>query len=105
VDLVRYLHGAGGLDNVATVLSELAERLDPARLVAVAKLEADVAAAQRLGFLMEKVGAADRTEPLARWVAERRPRAIRLRADQEAQSAPRNARWQVLVNAPLEVAE
>jgi len=104
LDLLRYLHGAGGLGNVATVLSELVERLDPAGLVAVAKIEADVAAAQRLGFLLERVGAGDRTEPLARWVAERRPRAIRLRADQEAKSAPKNARWQVLVNAPLEVA-
>lgn len=105
LDLVRYLHGAGGLGNVATVLSELAERIDPARLVAVAKIEADVAAAQRLGFLLERVGAADRTEPLARWVAERRPRTIRLRAGQEAKSAAKDARWQVLVNAPLEVAE
>ena len=105
VDLVRYLHWAGGLGNVATVLSELAERLDPKRLVAVAEVEADVAAAQRLGFLLERVGAADRTEPLARWVAERRPRAIRLRAGQKAKCAAKDARWQVLVNAPLEVAE
>ena len=29
LDLVGYQHQAGGLDNVATVLSELAERIEP----------------------------------------------------------------------------
>ena len=37
VDLVGYERPAGGLDNVATVLSELAEHLDPERLLAAAQ--------------------------------------------------------------------
>ena len=35
-DLVGYRHRAGGLSNVATVLSELAEKIDPERLVKAA---------------------------------------------------------------------
>ena len=35
-DLVGYHHRAGGLSNVATVLSELAEKIDPERLVTAA---------------------------------------------------------------------
>jgi len=44
LDMVGYQHHAGGLDHVATVLSELAERLDPKQLVRAA----DTAALPRL---------------------------------------------------------
>ena len=50
VDLVRYPQRAAGLDNVATVLAELAEEIDPERLVEAAR-EAPMPAAQRLGYL------------------------------------------------------
>ena len=50
VDLVGYERRAGGLDHVATVLSELAEHLDPERLLAAAQT-APVPWAQRLGYL------------------------------------------------------
>ena len=38
LDLVGYEHRAGGLDQVATILSELSERLDPEKLVSAAGL-------------------------------------------------------------------
>ncbi len=37
-DLVGYPRHAGGLDNVATILAELAEKLDPAELAKIAEL-------------------------------------------------------------------
>ena len=37
IDLVVYSHHAGGLDQVATILWELAEQIDPDKLVAAAK--------------------------------------------------------------------
>ena len=41
LDLVRYIEHAGHLPNVATVLHELAERLDPSVLVRAAEADAE----------------------------------------------------------------
>ena len=38
IDLVGYQHHAGGLDQVATILSELAEKIDPKKLAVAAKI-------------------------------------------------------------------
>lgn len=69
LDLVGYAHHAGGLSQVATVLSELAERLDPEKLAAAART-APVAWAQRLGYLLEHLGFAAKTPALKEYVRE-----------------------------------
>src|SRR5437879_13051307 len=51
VDLVGYPHHAGGFDKVATILAELAEKIDPKRLGVAAKT-APLPWAQRLGYLL-----------------------------------------------------
>ncbi|HLG90349.1 MAG TPA: type IV toxin-antitoxin system AbiEi family antitoxin [Alphaproteobacteria bacterium] len=101
VDLVGYEGRAGGLDQVATVLAELAEQIDPERLVAAAKT-APVPWAQRLGYLLEHVGAAKRAEPLkayvriaARDMTPLLPSASRAKARQERA-------WRLYVNAEVE---
>ena len=55
-DLVRYARYIGGLDAVLTVLSELAESIDPAKLAAASALESETAQIQRLGWLLDHVG-------------------------------------------------
>jgi predicted transcriptional regulator of viral defense system len=105
IDMVLYPQAAGGIGNIVTVFSDLAERLDPDRLVEALAMESDVAAAQRVGFLLELAGAGDKTGPLSAWVAERRPRAVPLRADRDTAGAPKDTRWRVLVNEKFEVDE
>ena len=105
VDMVLYPRAAGGIGNIVTVFSELAERIDPDRLVQAVAIESDVAAAQRVGLLLERAGAGDKTGPLAAWIADRRPRAIPLRADRDAKGAPKDERWRVMVNEKIEVDE
>src|ERR1700722_14707903 len=63
VDVIGYPGHIGGLDQTATILSELAEKLDPEKLVAAART-APIPWAQRLGYLLVKVGAEDRAGPL-----------------------------------------
>ena len=58
VDLVGYAHHAGGFDQVATILGELTEKIDPKRLAAAAKT-APLPWAQRLGYLLKRVDAKD----------------------------------------------
>jgi predicted transcriptional regulator of viral defense system len=102
LDLLRYLQASGHLGNVATVLAELAERLDPQGLVEVAKGEGDLSNAQRLGYVLEHVGARDAATALAEWTAQQRPRFVPLRPGGLWRSAPKDARWRVFVNESVE---
>lgn len=56
LDLVRYARHIGGLDVVLTVLSELAESLQPEDLAAAADHESQAAQIQRLGWLLDHLG-------------------------------------------------
>ena len=96
-DLVGYPDRAGGLDHVATVLIELAEVLDGGALECVARLS-PVPWAQRLGYLLDQVGASDDAEPLARYVRG----AARETTPLDPRSGPgrgaRHPRWKLAVN-------
>jgi len=71
LDLVGYQHRAGGLNQVATVLAELSERLDADKLVAVSGT-APPAWSQRLGHLVERIGASEKAAPLKAWARRMR---------------------------------
>jgi len=65
LDLVRYLKERVTSGHVATVLAELAEKMKAERLVEVAKREDELPEAQRLGYLLAKVGAGSCSAPRA----------------------------------------
>lgn len=100
-DLVRYPSGAGQLSNAATVLAELAERLDPKALVGIAPL-VRLPDVQRLGYLLDAVGEQRRTGPLAGWLGAREHRVVPLRRG-VAPGAEVDTRWNVAVNVELEL--
>jgi predicted transcriptional regulator of viral defense system len=100
-DLVGYPQHAGGLDNVATILAELAEKLDPAELARIAKLS-PVTWAQRLGYLLDLVGMSEKTDALVGYIATTRVVVTRLVPSQPVDGAEKNQRWQLLVNAEIE---
>ncbi len=103
LDLVRYPEHAGYLSNVATVLAELAERIDPDALVRAARLEGEFAVAQRLGYLLERVGRGAVAEPLARWIDSKKPRVVPLRADRSVVRRRRARRWRLAINETIEM--
>jgi len=100
-DLVGYPERCGGLDNVATVLGELAENLDPERLAALGSLS-PVPWAQRLGYLLDRVGPPSRGEQLAVFVARNATETASLVAGGERGRAPRDERWKLRINAAVE---
>jgi len=102
LDLLRYVEGAGHLGNVATVLGELAEKIDAELLAQAAKTEEELTTAQRLGHVLDRVGGAEATSYLAAWIEERRPRFVPLRTDRSVKRARKDARWRVLVNERVE---
>ena len=101
VDLVGYMHRAGGVDRVAGVLSELGEDIDPERLVEASQ-SASILWAQRLGYLLEHVGAGDRVALLKEHVRQRARNYTRLLPGADAADAPRSKDWRLLVNASIE---
>jgi predicted transcriptional regulator of viral defense system len=104
LDLLRYPQAAGGLDNIATILSELGPRLDAARLATLARgFERSVI--QRLGHLLDRLGHAEATGPLHKALLRKGPVLpwIELERSQaaEAEFVPepveRDERWHVIV--------
>ena len=86
-DLAGYPHHAGGLDNSATVLAELAESLDASKLAGIAELS-PVAWSQRLGYLLELVGEAELAEGLADYVDGKNPVPFRFPRHDPERGAP-----------------
>ena len=101
IDLVGYESHAGGLDQVATILTELAERMDQKRLVAAAQT-APVAWSQRLGFLLDRIGAGDRAVGLKEYVAKTARVTVPLLPSASHSGALRDHTWRLFVNADVE---
>ncbi|MBS0207967.1 MAG: type IV toxin-antitoxin system AbiEi family antitoxin [Planctomycetes bacterium] len=103
VDLVRFAKVAGQLDNVATVIAELAGKIDPKRLVAAAKVVGDVPNAQRLGYIFDRVHARRLAGTLKSWVDDQSPKPVQLRSNRRGKEGQEDRRWHVLVDQPLDI--
>lgn len=101
-DLFRFPDAAGGLDNIATVLSELSERLEEKELKRVAGLMPYHSVIQRFGYIMDSLGKSDLVGPLAEWLARRHPSRVKLHPGMDYSSGQRNRKWEVIVNYQLE---
>jgi predicted transcriptional regulator of viral defense system len=101
-DLVTYVDHAGGLDNAATVISELADQLAASDLDKLARTDVQMVAVQRLGYLLDLAGQPALSEPLARLVAQREPHVAPLRAGRSLRGSPRNSKWLLAINVDVE---
>lgn len=101
IDLVGYERHAGGLDQVATVLHELAEKIDPERLVKAAK-SAPISWAQRLGYLLELVDASDKVTALKSYVRATATDVTPLLPSKARGRAEPHKTWHLWVNARVE---
>jgi predicted transcriptional regulator of viral defense system len=100
-DLVGYAGRAGGLSNVATILFELAEKLDAKKLLSETK-RSPLPWTQRLGYLLEQVQAAKLAAPLADHVAVHAKEYVPLRPAKSIAKSPRDPRWRLWVNEVVE---
>lgn len=100
-DLVGYSQRSGGLDNVATVLAELAETLNSGKLRDIAAKAGPIRWSQRLGFLLQLVGAKSKAHGLMRFVEETSPRMTKL-DPQQSSNGEKDRTWRVIVNTEVE---
>jgi len=102
LDLIRYARSIGGLDRVMTVLKELGESMNAAKLIDAVKAEGNLVRAQRLGWLIEKAGHSELVLNLARMIDEKNPPFTRLDPSLPAEGAQKDARWRLLINTDVE---
>ncbi len=102
-DLVRYRKGVSSIDHVATVVSELAERIDPKRLLAVATKGEEIPVIQRLGYLLDRTGHGDLAADLLSFVDKHKPKMVVLEPRSSEDVSDRDRRWRILVNTTIEV--
>lgn len=72
LDLLRYPRAAGGLDHIATVLTDLGDRIDGNKLARLSDAF-ERAVLQRLGFLLGYAGHGDKADALHRHLARQMP--------------------------------
>ena len=104
IDLIGYQDQAGGLDHVAQVIFELADRIRPEALRAAAET-APIAWAQRLGFLLERAETAAGGIELAdlkEYVLVHARESTPLLPGQPHEKSERNSDWRLWVNARVE---
>ena len=108
LDLLRYPHAAAGLDNIATVLTDLADGLDAEKLAVLSKAFKRPTT-QRLGRLLEWLGYTDRTGPLHTALSPPRKGWVELdpaeASDPDFTPAPvdRDEKWRVVTRRIPEV--
>lgn len=108
LDLVQYAHHCGGLGEVATVLAELVETMEPSKISSELLAEFKGVTVQRLGYILDEVlksheianalytafkGSGGRLLP------------VRLNPASDCMAESVDARWKVAVNCELEVDE
>ena len=111
LDLLRYPHASAGIDNVATVLSDLYQKIDGEQLASLSKL-VERPVVQRLGYILDRLGhvilsAALHKALIARgsigWVELDRKEAKD--PDFSVEPIERNHHWRVIIRREPEIDE
>ncbi len=105
-DLMYYQGQSGGLNHIVTVLEELQEVIDPQELLKLAEASKDIAWKQRLGFLLEYVGARSLANVLVDHLSKQnRVDYVVLMPGKKGvnKNYPRNSVWKIIENTTLEI--
>src|SRR5262245_1774119 len=100
LELVGYADRCGGLDHVASVLAELAEALDPQKLLAVAA-RCPIVWAQRLGYLLDVTTQHELGDALEAHVRKCARVVAPLVRSEMKTGAERLDRWRLAINASV----
>ena len=101
IDLAGYPEHVGGLNQVATILSELAEEINPTTLVDAATT-APITWIQRLGYILELVEADPVAGKIRALVREQAREYTMLLPGSDNKDGYRMPDWKLIVNAELE---
>jgi predicted transcriptional regulator of viral defense system len=105
-DLLRYPRASGSIDAAASVIGDLAEQIGSSALASLSAV-VPTPTLQRLGYILDQVGAAELANELAKVIAgdSRRIELDTFAATPQGGSEALDDRWKVLVRRPLELDE
>jgi predicted transcriptional regulator of viral defense system len=108
MDLFLYPHHSGGLNHIATVLSELVEEIDLEKLIELAKCSEKKFWIQRFGYILEHIDCLETEkqkaiiELLAQYISKKPVSFVALAAELPTKEKPRNHRWMIIENTVIE---
>jgi predicted transcriptional regulator of viral defense system len=108
MDLLLYPQHAGGLNHIATVLSELIETVIPEKMMELITSSGEKAWIQRLGYILEHIEPMetknrDKLVALIQDYLVGQPKSlIALAPELPTKSMPRNYRWMIIENTNIE---
>lgn len=102
-DLIRYHCTAGHVNHVASVLSELIERIDKERILDVAGI-VRIPDVQRLGYILDIIGEKHLADELAEWIQRTSFQWVKLSSDDKVKPSFKN-RWKVSNSEKVELDE
>lgn len=108
LDLLIYPNHAGGLNHIATVLSELVEKLDAIKLIGLAKKIDAENQLQRIGYILDRIEAMDEEqvekiiEILATEIALIKPKYLPLASEIPIKGYTRCKKWKIIENIEIE---
>ncbi len=108
IDLLKFSKHAGGMNNIATVLSELVESIDVHKLIELAENLDECYQLQRLGYIIEKVDVMDDDikktiiDALAEYVSSHAKSYTPLSSAIPRVGHPRCRKWKIIENTDFE---
>ena len=108
LDLLNYPNHTGGLNHIATVLSELIETLDVNKLIKLAIDTKTEYQLQRIGYILDNIEVMDEIHAeviinnLALYIAERKQKYLPLASERPTTGYPRCKKWRVIKNTEIE---
>jgi predicted transcriptional regulator of viral defense system len=109
LDCVRYFHKAAGINGVAQIAKDIGANANP-RALAKAAAAYENSAVRRLGFLLERAGHDRQARALESFVRQAKTTlpldpAVKPIVAALAQAHERNAKWKLMINETVDVAE
>jgi len=108
IDLLTYPKHAGGLNHIATVLSELVNVIDSKKLISYAKSYGEKACLQRLGYILDHIDSANNRNKkliisnLKNYLVKQRLVYMPLASELPIKGSQRNDRWMIIENTTIE---
>ena len=104
MDLVCYHRQSGGFNQIVTVLAELCEFMNSDKLLALAENSLQIVWKQRLGFLLEQVGALQLADALQKHLSlQKRVDYVLLAPSANTKNnCKRDTKWKIIMNTMIE---
>ncbi len=108
LDLLKYPVKSGGLNHIATVLSELIEAIDENKLISLANIVGEKACLQRLGYILEQIDFMDEEkakciiDKLEKYLVDKIKIFVPLAPELPNIGCPRVKKWMIIANTDIE---